>query len=66
MNSKRAKNIALSILIATGIAGFPVIMYYLADNYRLVAYFIMGLLFVGLIYFTFRLIDSGQDNPDTR
>lgn len=66
MVSKRTKNIALSILIATGIVGFPVIMYYLAKYDKLAVYFVVGLLFVLLVYSVFRFLESRPDKPDTR
>ena len=66
MVSKRTKNIALSILIATGIAGLPVIGYYLGRYYPLIAFSVLGLAFVWLVYSVFRFLESRLDKPDTR
>ena len=66
MVSKRTKNIALSILIATGIAGFVFIVVHLMEKYTLTQYFVLGLGFVFLVYSIFRLLEAGRDKSDTR
>ena len=66
MVSKRTKNIALSILIATGIAGFLFIVVHLMEKYTLTRYFVLGLVFVFLVYSIFRLLEAGRDKSDTR
>ena len=66
MASKRTKNIALSILIATSIGGVLFIVVYLMVKYTLAQYLVLGLVFVFLVYSEFRILDSRPDKPDTR